>query len=91
MLHANEVAYEGVQQHLQGLSWLLPGHQLTLIKRGAQVSDGVMFKFARTSCSPDGEAGLGDDMHLEWSTDTGQLSGGQRTLLSLAFMVAVSA
>ena len=94
VLQANEEAFNRVTHHLQTLSWLLPGYAVTLAKREGHVSNGVEFRFARSHAELVGTAGDDDDSMaddtVQWSADTAQLSGGQRTLLCLAFMVAVS-
>ena len=77
-----EQSFIQVRGHFESLAWLLPGHKISLNKRGNEISDGVEFAFIRTGVNNDPDS---------WSTDTRQLSGGQRTLLSLAFMIAVCA
>ncbi|KAK9789058.1 hypothetical protein WJX73_008771 [Symbiochloris irregularis] len=89
VLAANEAAFQIVKQHLESLAWLLPGHKISLAKRGKHVSDGVEFTFVRSCNSADLESrqAAGGE---PWSMDTGQLSGGQRTMLSLIFLIAAS-
>lgn len=98
VMEVNEEACRQICRHMHALSWLLPGHSITLHKRGQLAADGVELAFKRSTAaqadpnimhtrSSDAEQEPGHD---KWITDTVQLSGGQRTLLCLALMVAVS-
>ena len=63
---------------------LLPAHAVDLVKTGEAASDGVQFYLAAPA------AATSDRCEAAGQTALGVLSGGERTLVSLALLLAVS-
>lgn len=81
---ANELAFEAIQTHFRALlRGLLPAHAVDLVKTGAMAADGVQFCLTSHAAPADSEHERPAQMALE------QLSGGERTLVALALMLAV--
>ncbi|KAI5079735.1 hypothetical protein GOP47_0005214 [Adiantum capillus-veneris] len=81
---ANEVVFQKVcQAFSETCEFLLPNKLVKLIKVGTHVEDGVKFTFANQSSGAKTASN-------KWKTSLGELSGGQRTLLSLAFLLTVA-
>ncbi|KAH7425930.1 hypothetical protein KP509_11G078100 [Ceratopteris richardii] len=79
---ANEAVFQKICQAFSEIcSYLLPNKLVSLIKVGDYVEDGVRFAFSNQSSKMSAN---------EWKTKLEELSGGQKTLLSLAFLLAVS-
>ena len=63
---------------------LLPAHAVDLVKTGGTAADGVQFCFAAPAAARSGHS------EATGQTALGRLSGGERTLVSLALLLAVS-
>lgn len=63
---------------------LLPAHAVDLVKTGETAADGVQFCLAAPASAPSGRS------EAAGQTALGRLSGGERTLVSLALLLAVS-
>lgn len=81
---ANEVVFQKVRHAFsEACDYLLPNKSVNIIKVGKHVEGGVKFTFSNRSQGS-------TNIPTEWKTNLEELSGGQRTLLSLAFLLTVA-
>ncbi len=86
---ANERAFEAIRSEFQALlRGLLPAHSLDLVRAGRTAAQGVQFRLGRGGAAA--AAGAGLEQPGPAQTALGRLSGGERTLVALALMLAVS-
>ncbi len=85
---ANERAFEAIRSEFQALlRGLLPAHGLDLVRAGRTAAEGVQFCLTRGGAAAAPGAGLEPPGPVQ--TALGRLSGGERTLVALALMLAV--
>jgi len=85
---ANERAFEAIRSEFQALlRGLLPAHGLDLVRAGRTADEGVQFCLTRGGAAAAPGAGLEPPGPVQ--TALGRLSGGERTLVALALMLAV--
>eukprot|EP00249_Psilotum_nudum_P004056 c17581_g1_i2 orf=171-1871(-) len=81
---ANEEIFQKTRESfIECCKFLVPNKHVDLIKIGQHVEDGVQFSFCNVT---HGSAGSSK----EWKANLSELSGGQRTLISLAFVLMVA-
>ncbi|GJP29994.1 hypothetical protein CLOM_g22019 [Closterium sp. NIES-68] len=79
----NKDTYDRVKSSFQNLcQHLLPNKSVNLIQLGETVEDGIKIAFSNSQAP--------DDSAMSWNTNLNQLSGGQRTLLSVALVLAIA-
>ncbi|KAK9851659.1 hypothetical protein WJX84_005821 [Apatococcus fuscideae] len=77
VLHANQDTFARIQTEFKAITHgLLPGLELTLEQVGEAVHQGVVFSFSRNG--------------QEWQQGLTQLSGGQRSIVSLALIISAA-
>jgi len=81
---ANETTYKEIRQSfVDCCKVFLPTKRVDLIKIGQFVEDGIKFSFSNSKAGSEG-------VFEEWKSNLEELSGGQRTVLSLAFILMVA-
>eukprot|EP00803_Ostreobium_quekettii_P011236 evm.model.scf_739.5 EVM.evm.TU.scf_739.5 scf_739:54932-57829(-) len=85
IMETNERTFRCVAIEFRRLSSkLLPHLELDLHMQSEDLMDGVVMSFRKA------DAACGDSEGVAWSSNLKQLSGGQRTLLSLALLMAAA-
>ncbi|CAI5472886.1 unnamed protein product [Closterium sp. Yama58-4] len=83
VLMVNRDTYTRVKSSFKNLCChLLPNKSVNLIQLGETVEDGIRIAFCNSPAS--------EDSAPSWNTNLSQLSGGQRTLLSVALVLAIA-
>lgn len=86
VLEANLAAFSAINQRFQSLcSAVLPGMSLRLVATDSYAAEGVKFEFKRNVSKQDS-----DVFKSGWCQTLDQLSGGQRSLVSLALLLAAA-
>ncbi|KAK9812833.1 hypothetical protein WJX72_004444 [[Myrmecia] bisecta] len=88
VVRTNEATFEAIGAKFTAMTKaLLPSMDIGIARIGQAVHEGVQLRFRP---SAGGDSACGGREGASWTHDMGQLSGGQRTLLSLALILSAA-